>query len=53
MHKGSITLQVRIAWWVPVYLRTLEFFCLTFGTEPDFGKVGATLKRGLRVEVVR
>lgn len=49
MDKSTITLRVKVAWWVRPYIAGVEFFALTFGTAPDFSKVLATVLKGIQV----
>lgn len=50
MAQATYTMVIKVRWWVVPYLRTLGFFCMTFGTTPDFGKVGRFIaRRGLKV----
>lgn len=44
-----IVLQIKWAFWVPIYLKTLVLFCRTFGTQPDPLKVAQTARKGIKV----
>lgn len=43
----AIVIRIKLAWWVPIYLKTLSLFCWTFGTVADPDKVAAMLKKGI------
>ncbi len=49
MAKITIPLRVKVAFWVPLYLKTLRLFCWTFGTVPDPEKVKETVLRGVTI----
>lgn len=34
-----LTPNVKMEWWVPCYLCTLQFVATVMGTEPDYNKV--------------
>ncbi len=49
-----VSVGVKIRWWVFPYLLTLRWFCMTFGTEPDFDKIVAFIvRRGVKFTVLR
>ncbi|KYO58416.1 hypothetical protein AU461_23145 [Vibrio parahaemolyticus] len=51
-HKQKqfvIVLRIKVAFWVPIYLKTLVLFCWTFGTQPDPVKVAQTVRKGIKV----
>jgi hypothetical protein len=52
MAQPTVTLSVRIAWWVRPYLAGATLFAWTFGMQPDMDKVAGTVQRGVRVVVV-
>ncbi|CZV57743.1 Uncharacterised protein [Enterobacter cloacae] len=39
MAMCRLSVEIKIRWWVPVYLRTLTVFCLMMRCEPDYQKV--------------
>ncbi|TPD64190.1 hypothetical protein FJP64_13960 [Kosakonia cowanii] len=48
MATCNLTIQVKVKWWLPVYLRTLALMCLMMRCEPDYEKVRAFIvKRGI------
>jgi hypothetical protein len=51
MATRTITLRVRIAWWLRWYLSGLQLACWTMGTEPDWDKVHHTVMRAVRIEI--
>ncbi|WP_202598625.1 MULTISPECIES: hypothetical protein [unclassified Vibrio] len=48
-NKQVIVLPIKVAFWVPIYLKTMALFCWTFGTQPDAQKVKETLKKGVLI----
>ncbi|HFQ5304668.1 TPA: hypothetical protein ACGVAU_004412 [Vibrio vulnificus] len=48
-RKIVIVFQIKVAFWVPIYLKTLALFCWTFGTRPDPVKVTQTVRKGIKV----
>lgn len=53
MAVGRIVVEVRVSWWLRMYLRGLEFFCRLHGTEPNWEKVKAKIKAGVRISAPR
>lgn len=53
MAKADLVMEVeiRVSWWVPVYLQTLGFFCGVMGTAPDMRKVVRTVVGGTRIKI--
>jgi hypothetical protein len=47
MASATLTVTVRVRWWVMPYIRTLAFFCNAFHVEPDMVKVERMVMRGL------
>ncbi|KAB0812466.1 hypothetical protein FZI44_16895 [Cronobacter sakazakii] len=44
----NLTVEVKPRWWLSVYLRTLLFFCVITGLEPDYHKLRALIiKHGI------
>lgn len=50
MAELTIKFRIHVAWWVPIYVRSVAVFCVLFQTEPNIDRVVATIKRGVRVE---
>ena len=48
-NKQVIVFPRKVAFWVPIYLKTMALFCWTFGTQPDAQKVKETLKKGVLI----
>jgi hypothetical protein len=48
---GRIVVKIRVSWWLRMYLRGLVIFCRLHGTEPNWEKVQAKVKAGVRVSV--
>lgn len=53
MANITLQLKVSVAWWVPLYLRTLALVCLTMGTQPDRDKIWRVIRRGISVRMER
>jgi hypothetical protein len=49
MAQCSITLDVKVAWWVRPYIQTVAIFAALTGLQPDAKKVARTVTRGVRV----
>ena len=47
----TLTVQVRLAWWVRLYLGSVVVFARLTGMEPDLAKVVAMVKRGAHVRL--
>jgi hypothetical protein len=47
--RVKLTLTAKVAWWVRPYLHTVALFAWMTGMTPDFEKVAATVKRGVKV----
>jgi hypothetical protein len=45
---AALTLRIHVAWWVRPYLRSIAFFAVLFGMEPDCEKVARTVLKGIR-----
>ena len=50
MAQSELKFRVHVAWWVPIYVRSVAVFCVLFQTRPNTERVVATIKRGVRVE---
>ena len=48
-RKEVIVCQIKVAFWVPIYLKTLVLFCWLFGTYPDPVRVTETIVGGTKV----
>lgn len=54
MKTETVIVQIKARWWVPLYVHTLAFVCVSMGTEPDLDKVATFLgKYGFKIKVVR
>lgn len=49
INSITITIKIKIAWWVRWYIAGVSLRALLTGLEPDFEKVARTVRRGLRV----
>jgi hypothetical protein len=47
---ASMTIKVRIAWWVRWYISGVALCSLLTGLEPDMEKVKATAMKGVRIK---
>jgi hypothetical protein len=45
MATSTIVLELKMRWWVPVYLRTITLLCLATQQEPDYDKVAGFIVR--------
>ena len=52
MAKLTVSLRVRVAWWVQPYIAGVKFCALVTGLEPDMEQVERVVVKGLRVESV-
>lgn len=50
MAVSELIVEIRVSWWVPVYLEALGFFCCVMRAEPDLAKVLRTVERGMRIK---
>jgi hypothetical protein len=48
-----LTLQIRFAWWLPLYNWSLVFVAVLMQRDPDMRKVGKVLERAIRVRKAR
>ena len=46
---GSVTITVRVSWWVRWYVASVALMSNLTGADPDVEKVGRWVKRGVRV----
>lgn len=51
MKAATLTLRIRLAWWVLPYIRTCAFFAALTGLEPDADKIVRNACRGVHFEV--
>lgn len=49
MAINSITITIKVAWWVRWYIAGVSLCALLTGLEPDLEKVARTVRRGLKV----
>lgn len=52
MSTVSITVSIKIAWWVPAYLAGVRFMSELTGLEPDIDRVQAWIMRGVNLKVL-
>lgn len=50
-QEVSVTISVKVSWWVPIYLRGLSIFCQITGVEPDMSRVSRVIERGVKTKV--
>jgi hypothetical protein len=50
---ANVSIKVCVAWWVPVYINTMKFFCVLMQCEPDYDKVQKTVMRGITTKVMK
>lgn len=51
MAQATITLTVKVAWWVIPYIRACAVFAVLFGVVPDGEKIVRTCMRGIKLVV--
>lgn len=47
----TITLKVKVAWWVPVYVNTVAFIFRLTNQLPDEDKMAYWIQRGITIEL--
>jgi len=52
MASSSITVRIRVAWWLHWYVGSVAMFARLPGMEPDPVKVEYWVRRACRVQVV-
>jgi hypothetical protein len=48
MAQATLTLTVRVSWWVRPYLQCVALFAYITGMTPDMDKVTRTAMRGVK-----
>ncbi|EPM5418087.1 hypothetical protein ACTM2X_002952 [Vibrio parahaemolyticus] len=51
--KEVIVFQIKVAFWMPIYIKTLVLFCWLFGTHPDPARVTQTITKGTKLKSPR
>ena len=51
MTKNTLTLKVRVSWWIRYYLAGVSLCALLTGATPDFEKVHRVVMRGIHIEI--
>lgn len=49
----SARITISTAWWLRLYLYVVVEFSIYSGMEPDWSKVSAVIKRGIKLKVSR
>jgi hypothetical protein len=49
MSTTSITVSIKLAWWVNPYLTGVRIMSELTGLEPDYDRVVATVLRGIKI----
>lgn len=52
MARCTITITVKVAWWVRPYIQSVALFAAMTGLQPDLEKVTRTAMLGIRPVVV-
>ncbi|MGJ7243276.1 hypothetical protein ABMZ73_11940 [Morganella morganii] len=39
-NTGRMVSTIKMKWWVPAYIAGLKLFAVTFGTEPNYSRIG-------------
>ena len=47
---GKFTCEVKVAWWLKPYLKTLQFFCIITGFEPNEEKLNNVIQSAITVK---
>ena len=50
MAQATITVTVRVRWWLRLYLYGVTWCCWITGCEPNLDRVGYWIMRGVRIE---
>lgn len=53
MAAVKFTVEVKWAWWVWPYIRTVQLFAALHGLKPDVAKVTETVMRGCSITIRR
>lgn len=51
MSAMTITVSIKLAWWVPAYIAGVLFMVRLTGLEPNYGRVESWLRRGVKLKV--
>ena len=51
--KGStsITVSVKLSWWLPAYIACVRFVSEMTGLEPDMDRVEVWIRRGIKLQL--
>lgn len=52
-NTNTLVIEVRVTWWLLVYLNALVFFCTVMNTLPDEEKLETVIKRGIKARVLK
>lgn len=50
-NKCSITVSVKVSWWLKLYLKTLYMICFVLGTTPDEQKLKFYIEKGVSFNI--
>lgn len=50
MAKASLTIRVRVAWWLVPAIYVYAFTCKITGATPDFSVIDRAIERAVRLE---
>lgn len=53
MAEGTVTITIRLTWWLRIYLMTIALLCEITGMEPNMDRVGFWIKKGIRLDLPR
>ena len=51
MAEPTVTVEVKLAWWLKPYLYLLVWFCVLHGCVPDQVKLQRVINRAIRLSV--
>jgi len=52
MKTISITVSIKLAWWLPAYIACVRFMSDTTGLDPDMDRVESWIRRGVKLQVL-
>lgn len=53
MSKFKIKVNISYSWWLPIYLNTLDFMCVSHNLESNQKAVGNILKKAIKIKLVK
>ena len=53
MSKFKIKVNISYSWWLPIYLNTLEFLCVSHNLEPNLEEGSKLIKKAIKIKLVK